>query len=83
MPDMDDGCFSGSISVEKGFDGGSGGFDIDSLELAIGVSGKSVNGLLTTPPILPIFHLTASILHRLVFPYYSISLPLCINPVPA
>jgi hypothetical protein len=41
VPDVDDGCFCGSICVEEGFDGGSGGFDIDSLELAIGVSDES------------------------------------------
>ena len=59
MPDVDDGCVGGSVSVEKGFDCGSSGFDIDSLKLAIGVSNESANVsishllssfLLFTPP---------------------------------
>jgi hypothetical protein len=40
---MDDGRLGSSVRVEKGFDGGSGGFDIDSLELAIGVSNELAN----------------------------------------
>jgi hypothetical protein len=40
VPDVDDGCFCGSVGVEQGFNGGSSGFDIDSLELAIGVSNE-------------------------------------------
>lgn len=43
MPNVDDGCFCGSIGLEKGFDSGSGGFDIDSLELAIGVPNELAN----------------------------------------
>ena len=37
MPDVDDGCLCGSIGVEEGFDGRSGGFNINSLELSVGV----------------------------------------------
>ena len=40
MPNVDDGGFCGSVSVEKGFDCGSSGFDIDSLKMAIGVSNE-------------------------------------------
>jgi hypothetical protein len=37
VPDVNDGCVGGSVSVEKGFNGRAGRFDVDDLELALGV----------------------------------------------
>jgi hypothetical protein len=43
VPDVDNGRIGGSVSVEEGFDSGSGGCHIDSLELAIGVPNELAN----------------------------------------
>jgi hypothetical protein len=80
VPNVDDGCFCGSIGLEKGFDGGSGGFNIDSLELTIGVSGKSVNGFTSHP--LPSFLLPSIHAYRLTSQWCFVPSPRR-NPVAA
>jgi hypothetical protein len=80
VPDVDNGRIGGSVSVEEGFDGGSGGFNIDSLELTIGVSGKLVNGFTSHP--LPSFLLPTIHAYRLTSQWCFVPSPRR-NPVAA